>query len=72
MTAGAHPDFKTAQAAICGVKDRVFTPIPENVAVYAELYKLYMQLHDGFGLAGAADFSNVMKDLLRIKEAAHA
>jgi L-ribulokinase len=65
---GAHDDFASAQSAMCGVKDKVFKPIPENHAIYAKLFKLYMQLHDGFGTPGAVDMFNVMKDLLAIKE----
>ena len=68
--AGGHDDFASAQAAMTGVKDVVYKPIPENVEVYAKLYKLYKQLHDGFGVAGTNDcMANVMKDLLDIKEA---
>jgi len=66
--AGAHDDFASAQKAMCGVKDKVFKPIPENHTIYKKLFKLYMQLHDGFGIPGAVDMYNVMKDLLTIKE----
>lgn len=52
-----------------GVKEVIYKPIPDNKAVYAELYKLYKQLHDGFGVPGTtAGMTNVMKDLLGIKE----
>ena len=37
------------KARMTGVKDRVYEPIPENVAVYKRLYALYKQLHDAFG-----------------------
>jgi L-ribulokinase len=68
---GGYDDFAAAQAAMTGVKDVIYKPIPENHAVYQKLYALYKQLHDGFGLAGhTASLSNVMKDLLQIKEAA--
>jgi L-ribulokinase len=50
-----------------GVKDRMFRPIPQNVAVYKELYGVYQTLHDAFGLPGAAPLNQVMKDLLKIK-----
>lgn len=67
--AGGYDDFASAQAAMTGIKDVVYKPIPENNAVYAKLYKLYKQLHDGFGVSGTAiGMSNVMKDLLDIKE----
>lgn len=67
--AGGYDDFGSAQAAMTGVKEVVYKPIPENKAVYAKLYKLYKQLHDGFGVAGTpGGMANVMKDLLDIKE----
>ena len=66
---GGHEDFASAQAVMTGVKDLVYKPIPENQAVYAKLYKLYRQLHDGFGVAeNTIGMANVMKDLLAIKE----
>jgi L-ribulokinase len=70
---GGYDSFADAQAAICKVKDKTYKPIPENVAVYADLYRLYKQLHDGFGIKGhTADISNVMKELLNIKERTNA
>jgi L-ribulokinase len=71
--AGGHTGFAEAQAAMAGIKDKTFKPIPENVAVYRKLYALYQHLHDAFGVAGhQADLSGLMKELLAIKEAAHA
>ncbi len=47
----------------------VFQPIPENYDVYKKLYRLYKQLHDGFGKAGwNGNMFNVMKDLLNIRD----
>lgn len=67
--AGGYDDFGTAVGAMTGVKELVYKPIPENQAVYAKLYTLYRQLHDGFGVAGnAIGMANVMKELLEIKE----
>ena len=66
---GGYDDLGSAQTAMTGVKDIVYKPIPENQAVYQKLYRLYKQLHDCFGIAEiAADMSNIMKDLLCIKE----
>ncbi len=67
LAAGAHPSVEAAIEAMTGVKDKVFHPIPEHVAVYKELYLVYRKLHDAFGLPGATDVSRVMKDLLKIK-----
>ena len=66
---GGYDDFNSATAAMTGVKEKVYTPIKANVEVYAKLYKLYKQLHDGFGVEGNTEcMANVMKDLLEIKE----
>lgn len=67
---GGYDDFHSAQAAMTGIKDVVYKPIPKNRDVYAKLYKLYKQLHDGFGVSGTTgSMANVMKELLDIKEA---
>jgi L-ribulokinase len=66
---GGHPDFKTAQAAMTSIKDKAYTPNAANHAVYDKLYKLYLQLHDAFGgVNKSVDLSNVMKDLIAIRE----
>lgn len=68
VCAGVHPDFATAQAAMTGLKDIVYRPIPGNQAVYQQLYALYRVLHDSFGgVTKSADLGHVMKDLLAIK-----
>ncbi len=33
-----------------GVKSTVYQPLPANVAVYQQLYKVYRTLHDAFGM----------------------
>jgi len=51
-----------------GLKPKVYRPDRQAQAVYAELYTLYKQLHDGFGTAEwQGTMSNVMKDLLAIR-----
>jgi len=66
---GGHPDFKTAQHAMTSLSETQYIPLPENQAVYNELYILYRQLHDAFGgLNKVADFSDVMKNLIGIRE----
>lgn len=70
VVAGAFPDVASAQDAITGVKDVVYTPNPEAVAVYEKLYRIYLDLHDAFGTAGwAGKLNHVMKDLISIREA---
>ncbi len=69
VAAGAFPNAAAAQAAMCGVRESVYTPKPEDQAVYAQLYTLYRQLHDGFGAAGwSGKMYNVMKELIAIRE----
>jgi len=73
VVGGSHKDVPAAQAAMCGVKKRTFKPIAENVKVYAELYVLYKQLHDAFGVDGwSGRLANVMKELLNIKDRVNA
>jgi L-ribulokinase len=70
---GGHRDFASAINAMTGVQDKVYTPNPANVAVYEQLYRLYRQLHDAFGIAGhTSDLSGVMKQLLEIRDRATA
>lgn len=67
--AGGYDNVPEAQAAMCGIKDTTYKPIPENHKTYTKLYALYKQLHDAFG---TKDYSgklvNVMKKLLDIKD----
>jgi L-ribulokinase len=66
---GGYDDFADAQAAMCGIKDITYKPIHENNMTYQQLYALYMQLHDAFGLQDSSGkLANVMKDLLNIKD----
>jgi len=66
---GGYDSFPAAQAAMCGVKENTFKPDPENNLIYKELYRLYCQLHDAFGVkAWSGTLYNVMKDLLAIRE----
>ncbi|MEA3224954.1 MAG: FGGY-family carbohydrate kinase, partial [Planctomycetota bacterium] len=67
--AGGYDGFADAQAAMCGIKDVTYKPVPENHKVYQKLYTLYKQLHDAFGVQGwSGTLANVMKELLSIKE----
>jgi L-ribulokinase len=56
-----------------GLKPRVFQPNPGRVAVYAELYELYRQVHDAFGVANwSGNLAGVMKRLIEIRAKARA
>ncbi|NIA17289.1 MAG: ribulokinase [Planctomycetes bacterium] len=73
VVSGNYKNFADAQKTMCGVKDITYKPIRENQKIYKELYKLYKQLHDAFGLKNfSVSMANVMKDLLAIKEKANS
>ena len=68
MAAGAFPSIAAAQARLCGIRTE-YRPDPERHAVYRELYRLYRQLHDGFGTPSwNGSMANVMKELLAIRD----
>jgi L-ribulokinase len=66
---GGYASFEEAQAAMCGLKDKIFRPDPADHKVYQELYALYVQLHDAFGTKRwQGNMFNVMKELLSIRD----
>ena len=70
--AGGYDNFADAQAAMCDIKETTFKPISENQKVYQQLYSLYSQLHNAFGLESySGKMANVMKELLDIKDKAN-
>jgi len=70
---GGHDNFDQAQKAMCGTKATTYKPDAENHKVYQQLYKLYKQMHDAFGLESwSGVMANVMKDLLKIKDSVNA
>ena len=67
--AGGYDNVPHAQAAMCGIKDTTYKPVPENHKTYTKLYALYKQLHDAFGTTDySGKLANVMKELLDIKD----
>lgn len=57
------------QSRVTATREKVYHPIPENQAVYAKLYELYLTLHDAFGTASwQGGLHGVMKRLLEIRE----
>ncbi len=66
VAAGVYPNIGAAAARMGKLKEEVVTPIPENVAVYDQLYRDYKMLYDYFG-RGTND---VMKRLKAIRRAA--
>jgi len=67
--ADGYDNFSDAQAAMCGIKDVTYQPVPKHHSLYQKLYALYKQLHDAFGLPDwSGKMANVMKELLDIKD----
>jgi L-ribulokinase len=72
---GGFDTVADAQAVLCRLSDTVYTPDARAHATYRRLYALYRQLHDAFGVAETAPDArlyNVMKELLTLREEAHA
>lgn len=70
-TASGQISLEDAQARTCGFREKVFTPVPQNQAVYAKLYELYRSVHDAFGTASwSGSLYTVMKRLLEIRDQA--
>ena len=63
-------DVLKAQEVMTGTS-KTYEPIEQNHLVYKKLYKIYKQLHDGFGTKEwNGNMYNVMKDLLDIRDQA--
>lgn len=65
VAAGAHPDVRTAAAAMGAVQRDAFVPIDADADVYDRLYAEYMRLHDWFGRG-----NDLMKRLRAIRREA--
>ncbi|MDQ0770545.1 L-ribulokinase [Pseudarthrobacter defluvii] len=52
VASGLYADIREAAAAMGAEPGDVYTPIPENVAAYDELFQEYKTLHDYFGRGG--------------------
>jgi len=69
--ASGEMELADAQDKVCKNRERIYQPIPENQAVYAELYELYRTLHDSFGgVDDSAGMGQVMKKLIGIRQRA--
>jgi L-ribulokinase len=68
VVGGAYRSVPAAQRKMTGTKDTVYRPRKAAASVYAELYRLYHQLHDAFGTTGyQGQLYNVMKELIAIR-----
>ena len=59
---GGYPDILTATQKMGGVRDEVYTPVAEHVAIYDQLYAEYSRLYQYFGTE-----NSVMKTLRRLR-----
>ncbi|MBE6607821.1 MAG: ribulokinase [Ruminococcaceae bacterium] len=64
VAGGGYDDIYEATRRMGTVKNQIYTPIPENVAIYEKLYNEYAILHDYFGRGE----NDVMKRLKKIKK----
>ena len=60
---GGYDSIFDAIGRMAGVRDTVYTPHAQNHAIYGELFREYLQLHDHFGRGG----NDVMKRLRVLK-----
>jgi L-ribulokinase len=67
LAAKVYPAIEPAVKAMTGIKPKIYRPIARNAAVYRELYTIYKQMHDAFGLRNKVPVDTIMKDLLKIK-----
>jgi L-ribulokinase len=66
---GGYENFAQAQKTMCHIKNVIFESNAENHSIYKELYALYKQLHDAFGVASwKGSLAGTMKQLLDIKK----
>jgi L-ribulokinase len=71
--AGGYMRAEEAQAAMAGMKPKVYEPDPAARQVYDQLYRLYRQVHDCFGTTQwRGNNYNVMKELLAIRDGVRA
>jgi L-ribulokinase len=64
--AGGYRTIEDASRAMARTGDTVFEPIPANRAIYEQLYREYVRLHDYFGRGE----NDVMRTLKRMRAAA--
>lgn len=66
---GGGVSFDDVRQACCRMREVEYRPIPENEAVYRELYALYQTLHDAFGTSSwQGNLAHVMKELIALRQ----
>jgi L-ribulokinase len=68
VAAGVHPSIVDASQAMASAPRATYEPDPGHVAIYDQLYREYVRLHDLFGRGG----DDVMRTLRAIQHAASA
>jgi L-ribulokinase len=69
VVGGAYPDALTAQRYMAHLNETDYQPDPAAVSVYEELFTLYKDLHDAFGIASwQGSLSHIMKNLIDIRD----
>lgn len=63
VAAGVYPNIQAAAEKMASPTDKIVTPIPENTAIYDQLYAEYVTLHDYFGRGE----NDVMKRLKKLR-----
>jgi len=65
---GGYATIQETQKAMTGV-EKTYSPSEKNHRTYLTLYKLYRQLHDGFGTKDwSGSMHGVMKELLTLRD----
>jgi L-ribulokinase len=68
VVGGAYKTTEQAQRKMTGVKKTVYLPRKAAAQTYADLYKLYLTLHDAFGTRHyEGKLYQIMKELIKIR-----
>ena len=71
--AGGYATAEEAQKKMCHLRDRAFQPKADHKAVYEELYKIYLALHNALGgLEKRSELGWIMKKLFETKKRANS
>ena len=71
VVGGAYKKIGQAAKKMTSLKETVYKPNRAAVKTYAQLYDLYLALHDTFGTNGyEGQLNHVMKELITIRHAA--
>ncbi|TLD68972.1 ribulokinase [Phragmitibacter flavus] len=67
-TAAGADTVANLQTRMTAIREKVYHPISENVAIYQQLYTLYKSLHDAFGTPDwTGNLHHVMKQLINLR-----